>query len=450
MLVLAYRDSQFKNYPLEYDLKDNMAYIGVIIIFVLFIYFLGKRKNKHVQDLAPGILITAGIFFTFIGITLGLLNFDVENVDASLPALLNGIKTAFLASAAGVGFALVLKGMDVFQSHEDETDDQPEGMTVDDIVAHQGRQTDILNEMLKTFKALHVAVAGNEDSSLVAQVKLLRSDSNEKSDSLRKEFCEFATTMAENNSKAFIEALKDVIKDFNDKISEQFGDNFKQLNQAVEKTVVWQENYKNQMTESIENMTKMTSILEKQTVDYGIVVSNSSQFEKHATSLGSSLEEVKYHQDQLLNIIKSLTTFLEITSNNIPIVGQKVNDMTEQTAVATEKMIKAIQTSEASLIDQVTKTIESSQTINAQLTAELNKHNDEFNKHLVDGMNKATEEIKNQVITLDKELEVALKSSLEGLGQQLASLSNQFVKDYTPLTAKLREVVELASNNVVN
>lgn len=51
--------------------------------------------------------------------------------------------------------------------------------------------------------------------------------------------------MAENNSKAFIQALEEVIKDFNNKITEQFGDNFKQLNLAVGALLTWQENYKN-------------------------------------------------------------------------------------------------------------------------------------------------------------------------------------------------------------
>jgi len=41
--------------------------------------------------------------------------------------------------------------------------------------------------------------------------------------------------MAENNSKALIEALQEVIRDFNAKINEQFGENFKQLNEAVGK-----------------------------------------------------------------------------------------------------------------------------------------------------------------------------------------------------------------------
>jgi hypothetical protein len=58
---------------------------------------------------APTILTTTGIFFTFLGIALGLAHFDTENIQASIPALLGGLKTAFWASVAGVGGALTIK-----------------------------------------------------------------------------------------------------------------------------------------------------------------------------------------------------------------------------------------------------------------------------------------------------------------------------------------------------
>ncbi len=50
--------------------------------------------------------------------------------------------------------------------------------------------------------------------------------------------------MAENNSKALIEALEQVIRDFNAKLTEQFGENFKKLNEAVGALLTWQENYR--------------------------------------------------------------------------------------------------------------------------------------------------------------------------------------------------------------
>jgi conjugal transfer/entry exclusion protein len=148
------------------------------------------------------------------------------------------------------------------------------------------------------------------------------------------------------------------------------------------------------MTQSIETMTLIAAMLESQAHDYSIVVSNSAEFEGHVSAMARSLEEITLQREHLQSLIQSLVNFLESASDSLPLIGQKVDDMTER---------------------------------------------------LVKGMNEATEEVQKQVTILDNELEIALKRSLEGLGQQLASLSNKFVQDYTPLTDKLREVVALAS-----
>lgn len=41
-----------------------------------------------------------------------------------------------------------------------------------------------------------------------------------------------------------IEALRQVIVEFNQNLMEQFGENFKKLNRAVKDLVQWRENYK--------------------------------------------------------------------------------------------------------------------------------------------------------------------------------------------------------------
>ena len=45
---------------------------------------------------------------------------------------------------------------------------------------------------------------------------------------------------------------------------------------------------------------------------------------------------------------------------------------------------------------------------------------------------------------LDEVLEIELTKSLSSLGNQLATISERFASDYTPLADKLREVVELS------
>jgi hypothetical protein len=53
--------------------------------------------------------------------------------------------------------------------------------------------------------------------------------------------------------------------------------------------------------------------------------------------------------------------------------------------------------------------------------------------------------MREQTVTLDAALKNQLSTSLVSLGTQLAALSEKFAKDYTPLTERLRGVLEIAS-----
>jgi len=51
---------------------------------------------------------TSGIILTFYGIWVGLAGFDVENIEASIPALLAGLKTAFSSSLVGLSTSMII------------------------------------------------------------------------------------------------------------------------------------------------------------------------------------------------------------------------------------------------------------------------------------------------------------------------------------------------------
>jgi DNA anti-recombination protein RmuC len=418
--------------------------VGVTVVTLIFLFLWMKRNENNILSVAPSILITTGIFFTFLGITIGLWNFNIDNVDSSLPALLNGIKTAFMASVLGVFFALIFKFIEL--KPKETISETPEGQTIDDLVANQRIQTSSLNELNNGIQQLIKSIADPiSDSSLVAQIKLMRMDNNEKIDALRKDFQEFATTMAENNSKAFIQALEEVIRDFNSKLTEQFGDNFKQLNEAVGQTVQWQENYKTQMQESIEILTRITSILSKQSEDYEIVVSRSVHFSQHANDMKNIIEAINQQKIQMEVIIKSLADMVKTTSEELPKIGQKTNEMIEKIAHSSNSLIQNMKTHNDNLSNFMDRQFKSLDENNNKIIENIAKNNTYVVNQLNDSMKQSSDEIQKQVHILDKELENALTNSLETLGQQLASLSNQFVKDYTPLTKKLREILEIAS-----
>ncbi len=55
-----------------------------------------------------------------------------------------------------------------------------------------------------------------------------------------------------------------------------------------------------------------------------------------------------------------------------------------------------------------------------------------------------SQQVEKSIEQIQKNLEEVLIVSLTALGEQLASLSNKFAEDYTPLTDHLREVVRIA------
>lgn len=89
--------------------------IVIVVAFVAaWIYILScDKKGKLVEkrrwiEQLPSLISTLGVLGTFLGITIGLLHFKTHDLDNSIPHLLDGLKTAFFTSLAGMIGSLVL------------------------------------------------------------------------------------------------------------------------------------------------------------------------------------------------------------------------------------------------------------------------------------------------------------------------------------------------------
>jgi hypothetical protein len=387
------------------------------VVVHLFVY--GERT---VHD-GPSIFTTAGIFFTFLGIAEGLYGFDVLKIDTSVPTLLDGLKTAFIASVFGVGAALTIKlRYALFGLPHHATDGKIEGATIDDL--H--------NQMV----AVQQAIVGNDDSTLLSQLKLTRQDTNDRLDDLRKSQTSFMETMAENNSKALIQALQEVIRDFNTKISDQFGENFKQLNVAVGKLLEWQENYRSQIAEMIEQQTRSAGSMITATDRYETVVNKAEIFNTLAHQLSNLLSGLETQRAHLDESLKSLGQLLTAASDSLPEIENKIIQFSEQVTSGVKQnqddMTRTVRDSavaiQATIADLKSLLLETTQSTNRQI-----------NDHIKQLADKTTE----QITKLDLALETELSKSISSLGRQLTALSSRFVEDYGPLTDKLRQLVQL-------
>jgi len=74
----------------------------------------------------------------------------------------------------------------------------------------------------------------------------------------------------------------------------------------------------------------------------------------------------------------------------------------------------------------------------------LSQSLEDAHKRVLSHLEDASRQIKTQVLALDKALDEELTKALETLGRQLASLSEKFVADYSPLTERLQRLLEVA------
>lgn len=380
--------------------------------------------NERTASIGPTILTMLGIFGCFYGIAVGLQEFKTTDIENSVPELLQGIKTAFWASVAGVFGALLMKvRFLLFGPPKTSNEGSTEGATVDDLA--------------RLLQRLNHSLAGKDESTLISQIKLLRQETGDGLEGLKSSIDDFASDMTKNNADALIEALSEVIRDFNTKLSEQFGENFKQLNVAVKDLVVWQDTYRKQVAELIILERTTASNMADASSRYTALVSDAESFAKTASGLSSLMTTLELQRGQIQDSVASLGNLLKEASNGLPKIEAQIGEMTKQI----ETGVRSSNDQIMATVKTVTTSLQTSHADMKKLLIEaVEKANNDVNAH----MRQLADSTKNQVVALDKALSDELTKSITTLGQHLTALSAKFVEDYSPLTDKLQRLVQAA------
>lgn len=293
-------------------LNGFTQFSAVLITIIALLFHI--RWSRRATALGPTILTTLGIFFCFAGIAWGLLDFDSNNVRSSVPHLLQGIRTAFWSSVVGIFWALTLKiRVALFGDAAVPASGAQEGSTVDDLA--------------RMLVQLNTSIAGGGDSSLLSQAKLLRADSNDRTDRLTDAFDRYAENITETNSKALVSALSEVVRDFNVKINEQFGDNFRQLNSAVERLVSWQVQYEKQLEVLIQQETATRESMTEAAGRFTDIVNTVSEFAAVARPLQTIVGALSNHSEQLARSAMALSGLIAEVAEGLPIIEQRLGQM---------------------------------------------------------------------------------------------------------------------------
>ena len=438
----------------------------MFLFFALSCYFRRTGKQDAFTQYTPTLLTTTGILGTFFGIVAGLLAFDVTEIDGSIQGLLSGMKTAFLTSLIGMLLSISYKllGSTKFLSprvSQQVTDDQ---IGVSDIYR-------VMIEQRDNISALNQAVGGGDESSLTGQLKLLRSDFNDADKQSRKEFDDFqeklwiklqdfADMMSRSATEQVINALKDVIIDFNEKLTEQFGDNFKELNAAVKELVQWQENYRQQLNQMIDQYQQGVQAITKTEA----AVSHISEESRAIPATMGELKSVmEVNQHQLEELQRHLEAFRDIRDRAVEAVpgiraqiDEAIRGMNEVTDAISKEIGNSVKTMsdavigssnqlQAAIIKGSEEFVESSRQVHQSLqgTSDLVASGTEKSREMLnDALNETNSVLRNLVADLKDEsqsLTSSYRQAGETLTREMESVRNSFEQGLTSMRQQLGE-----------
>lgn len=414
--------------------------IVLILAFGLVQRRRAYRERKAVDEftrLAPAGAISLGIFGTFLGIYLGLLDFDTQNINASIPDLLAGLKTAFITSLVGMVSSLGLRYQSSYFDNKESQDDAVLGnepvellrRTASGIVALSDKVNEIGDTVVKCFRA-------DEEYSLLSQLKLIRTEVSDLKKEVTSSLDEFSAKVAELGTEAMIKALREVIADFNAKLNDLVGAEFKALKDAMIKLVEWQEHHRNavdqmqqqlndylaQVRSSVELLERAANTLQAAGEHLDGVDASLSALSVSAADIEAHVEALKGQNAQLSELLVQVKSLGEEAKTVLPAVSAHINDATQALSRAAEGARSDLQEASSKVTQVVTS----------------------VSKSIEDSASAHSEQVMKSMEEISKGLETTLDASLRSLAGQLATLSGKFAEDYTPLTNRLREVVRLA------
>ena len=428
---------------------DNLQSISVVILAIVFAAgFLNlNSSNKFWQSFsanAPAYLTSLGIFFTFVGIFIALLAFNVEDINRSIPRLLEGLQVAFLSSVAGIGGSVIYRVIRPIRQNAIEADEVSAG--------------EILNELInlnKGSESIKDALVGEGDASLSTQMGKLRND-----------FRDFAEKVSEDGSKALIEALEEVMRDFNAKINEQFGDNFKQLNEAVSALLEWQKEHKQQVENLTEIFRETQKGIDLVKSNIELIENSTGKIPDQISKVENAFEATDKRMEELYTGLGSLSEMRSKAEEALPHIEKNINRMTEGLETNVNKQmesVKEIFESQANqsnqmqekftgvvdslnmAADDLLKTTQKTSYQVKGIIDDFQTQQSNLSKELQDTLRSSVGDIENvlnqSVSSLDQSMQQSLQRSLDMLGNNLVRISERFVEVYEPFAERIQRIM---------
>lgn len=395
----------------------------MLFLAALTLYFHFFRYSSRTAEFAPNILTSIGIFGTFLGVALGLWGFDTNDIQGSVPRLMDGLKTAFWSSIVGLLGALSLKLREVLTQTAAVTEDSTQSASIDDLD--------------KSLRLLAKVMHPDNDQGLVQQLKQQHQATVSQIHLVVETLETYQERQAEANAKALVGAIEMVMREFNTRINEQYGDNFKRLNESVIAMLEWQKAYKDQLNGLITEQERTSQSMKDASNSFEYMVRHANAFNGISESLQDLLNGLEAQRSNLQSHLGSFSELVNNAASGLPKLEERI-------VALTSGMADALQTQQRWAVDELSKMQRTVEQQLLQIQTDSAQRLQEQQQQSLGNLQRIGERVERQVVVLDESMEAELNKALKSFGMQLTALSEKFVSDYAPLTDKLQRLVTMA------
>lgn len=301
---------------------------------------------------------------------------------------------------------------------------------------------------------------------------------------LEQQLAGFAEMLSKSATEQMIEALKNVIAEFNDRLTEQFGENFKALDASVKKLVDWQENYKAQLSEmraqfdlsvkalvdserSVSHISESAATIPETMSGMQTLLETSrhqiDELERHLAAFtemrDKAVEAVPQMQNQVEASVKDITQAATTASEGLETGVRSLTSAAEGFSKETQNMLeqlkqggldtgKQIETIQAQVKegteDMQKRLTQSFEDITGSQVEQMNKAYQQMAGLIENATKKGKESIQEQAQQLDESMQEEVNRVMQTMGTALAQIAGRFTEDYKSLTAQMQQIVDSA------
>lgn len=404
---------------------------AIITVFVICLVLVIKFKksdkllaNRRIVEYFPTFVSTLGVLGTFYGITVGLLAFDTADLDKSIPGLLDGLKTAFFTSLAGMIGSMILSA---FISRKQDQNDGG----VSDINQAAGTICQAVQQMSELNKAT-IERLSEQMAEQEKDRKAFYRSMGDVMDKVKESQSAIAETLQSINTSqgSAASALDSIV--ILQRSQEGALDSIKETATSMVNSIGSLEEVTSAQTESLDVMRKYSEEV--------------SEFTHHVPEILDVVGGISTTQDEINEQVQKLKDILDAEVDQIERSMDKTNSLLERKF---DEFTELLKKSNTEALVEVMKTV----------TAEFQKQMDALISKLIqenfDQLNQSVERL-NQWQQENKEMIASLTRQYKEMADNFEATSTSLdrVKDDTESLVseggKLRQIVDALNEVIVN